>query len=67
AGAIRPLGPVYAAPTGQTHRPQLWTERMTLKPDPWKATWVDRLESLVDNKWELPMARSGPHMTGSDD
>lgn len=67
AGAIRPLGPVYAAPTGQTHRPQLWTERMTLKPDPWKATWVDRIESLVENKWELPMAGSSPHMTGSDD
>lgn len=57
-GALHLFTQTYAAPTHRTHTPQLWTERMKAKTT--VSTWVDHIESLVDNKWELPMHGGTP-------
>ena len=61
-GVIHRLPRTFDAPTAQTYRPELWKPRMMEKT--WQSTWVERIESLVDNEWELPMA--GPMMGGDD-
>ena len=38
---------------GMAHTPQLWKPRMHLQFK--VGAWVERIENLVENKWELPM------------
>lgn len=52
-GQVHHFTELYTAETGQPYVPQLWKERMKVKFD--HATWVDHIETLVENKWELPM------------
>lgn len=61
-GELRHAAQEYTAPTGQTYAPRLWTQRMMEKG--WHTTWVERIETLVDNEWELPMA--SPSRGGDD-
>lgn len=52
-GHLRAFEQPHHAPTDTMHVPQLWKERMHMKT--WEQSWVDRIGSLVDNQWELPM------------
>lgn len=65
-GAVHTFSRTFAAPAGQVHHPKLWKERMHVKGH--TQDWVDHLESLIGNRWELPMhGAPGGSMTGGDD
>ncbi|SEI61331.1 NADH dehydrogenase subunit G [Deinococcus reticulitermitis] len=52
-GALHPDLGRFTAPMGMAHTPQLWKPRMHLQFK--VGAWVERIENLVENKWELPM------------
>lgn len=52
-GELHPGLNRFTAPMGRAHTPQLWKPRM--HPQFKVGAWVERIENLVENKWELPM------------